>query len=159
MVPDFGVFVKVDVLPKPCYFTANSRKATNMLALYILGAVAYLNIGYWWGKVSWIIWRAQKRSVAAMLCFPINYSLDKIGYEKWEPDPTYPLTQLIPRGCQPLIANFNSQSYARTMTFVWPLKLVCNVPVLIGFIGWKVIKTVPKIIIYPASKLLPKEKG
>lgn len=125
----------------------------------ILGAITYLNVGYWWGSISWKTWHARKRSVAAMLCFPINYSLDKIGYEKWEENPDYPLTQVIPRKFQPLIASFNSRSYARTMTFVWPLKLVWNVPVLIGFIGWKVIKTIPGIIIYPASKLLPKEKA
>ncbi|TSC84012.1 MAG: hypothetical protein G01um101413_815 [Parcubacteria group bacterium Gr01-1014_13] len=127
--------------------------------LVAVGIIAYLNIGYWWGNISWRIWRTRKRSLTAMLCFPINYSLDKIGDEEWKPNPDYPLTQVIAREFQPLIAVFNSQSfYAITMTFVWPLKLVWNVPVLIGFIGWKVIKTTPGIIIYPASKLLPKEK-
>lgn len=134
-----------------------------MSALYIvlgiLGVVAYLNIGYFWSKISWKTWLKKRRSVAALFCFPINYKLDKIGYEEWKPDPDYPLTQKISRECQPNIAEWSTEkSYVGTMTFIWPFKFVFNLTMLTGLVGWEVIKAIPRLTVYPASRLLRENK-
>lgn len=126
---------------------------------WALGAIFYLNIGYWWGHTSWKVWHKKQRSVAALFCFPINYKLDKIGYEEWKPNPDYPLTQEIGREYQPNIAEWSTaKSYARIITFIWSFKFVLNLTTLTGLAGWEVIKAIPRLTVYPAYRLLGKNK-
>lgn len=135
------------------------------IALWVLGAIAYLNIGYRWGRWSWKVWNKKKRSAAAFLCFPLNYEYNRIG----ECGNSINESFIAP----PVAESKTAEDHAQTIAFVWPLKLLFNAiaTICIGgkFIGkllsnagsycldgfWFVAKNALKIVTNPIS-LLPK---
>ena len=93
---------------------------------------AYINIGYWWGCLSWKIWeRAQhtalikdRRSIAGLLSFPVSHEKDKLGYGRNDAD-----------WSRPPIANFSNIDYYRiAMMCAWPFKAVFNLFALVFFV-------------------------
>lgn len=84
--------------------------------LIVTGAVTYLNIGYWWGRLSWKTWHKKKRSFSSFLCFPASHMTDTV-----RDGLTDTLLDKTP------IANFDDdKNYTTVMAFVWPAKLVWN---------------------------------
>ncbi len=132
-----------------------------MFALYIilgiLGAAIYLNIGYYWSKISWKVWYKKQQSVAALLCFPLNYALNKIGNTTSVYDERWPHVPMQ-RMSYPWLGAFSLPAYSALMSFIWPGKLIWNIPVLTLLAIYKTAKMTPSIITYPASRLLGEKK-
>lgn len=84
--------------------------------LIAAGVVTYLNIGYWWGRLSWKTWREQRRSFSSFLCFPASHITDTVGDGS-----SNTLLDKAP------VANFDDdKNYTTVMAFVWPAKLAWN---------------------------------
>lgn len=135
MMADLGGFVKIDSTPKTCYFTATSRKETNMLFfLCALAFTAYVSTGYCWGHISHKAWQKKRRSIAGLLCFPVSYARDKIGAEPHE------FQGFVYKGHMGAfiaeLAYADPLEYKLIMTMAWPLKLAFNIPVLAALALW-----------------------
>lgn len=108
----------------------------------------YFSIGYWWGRWSWKVWQKKKRSVSALICFPVSCWDNKIGVN----DET---------GTPPISQYENEHYYAAELGFFWPIKLLFNIPFLavIGFLAmvnpdYVLSKTEPKQLL-PIARVLP----
>lgn len=104
--------------------------------LITLGAVSYLNIGYWWGRLSWKVWQKGQRSFAGLLCFPGSYILNEIGDNS---------TSSLVGWCD------KSEAYTKSLAFAWPIKMLINI-VFLTFIGTVTLGSI--VIIKPGSILV-----
>ncbi len=117
---------------------------------YILGAITYLNTGYWWGKASYKAWQKQKRTAVGLLCFPLSYAANNIGR----------VTDIV-RGedgftLTPIHDFKNVDNYAKCMTFVWPAKATMNILTLTALILATVCTNPKSLLPRRSIKELPK---
>lgn len=86
----------------------------NDLALWILGVIFYLQIGYWFGAWGWRVWRNRESPAwQCYILFPFSASENKVG------DSDIP------------IKSFKDEvTYRGVMSLIWPLKVLWNVLLL-----------------------------
>ncbi len=118
------------------------------IALWIiLGIVGYLNIGYRWGRLSWIAWGKSKRSFTGLLCFPVSYKKNQI--DKYQNDG---------KSIHPFIVSYYKQKdeygYAKGVAILWPLKALLNFCTLFWFGLEYFFNTLFDVIIRIASKVI-----
>jgi hypothetical protein len=112
-----------------------------------LGIIAYLNIGYRWGRLSWKAWGKKSRSFAGLFSFPVSYKKNEIG--------TYIDDGKSP---YPFIVDYykknKSYDYAKMTAVLWPFKALFNICTLLCF-GFKYFfVTLSNVIIRICSKVI-----
>lgn len=111
--------------------------------LITLGAIGYLNIGYWWGHVLWWVWYKKEWFFISLLCFLMNHNDNTIGDK----------TCIVERPGPPILTAFKKEiDYKKTLALTWPLKVVFNLMPL----SFLLVTNSLVLVTHPTS-LLPKQ--
>lgn len=105
-------------------------------ALVVLGVILYLHVGYHLGDISLKIWLDKdKTSPRSFLLFPVSYEKGAVG--EWDGPPIASFDLLKKRQ-----DSTGPTGYKVWMTFIWPLKVLVNVPAVLLYGGIRAAKAV-----------------